>query len=70
MTSAITTIDDDAWIPIHYPNAIWDDDEQRLISDAEVAEIGFTAFTSRRKTEHITARMIVRRVRRLSLDPP
>ncbi len=66
VTSAITTIDDDAWIPIHYPNAIFDDDEQRLISDAEVAEIGFTAFTSRRKTEHITARLIVRRVRRLN----
>jgi hypothetical protein len=23
-----------------YPNAIWGDDEQRLVSDAEVAEIG------------------------------
>ena len=33
--------------PIHYPNAIWDDDEQRLVSDAEVAEIGFTAFIRR-----------------------
>jgi hypothetical protein len=66
VTSAITTIPDDAWIPIHYPNAIWDDDEQRLVSDAEVAEIGFTAFTSRRRNEHVTARLIVRRVRRLN----
>jgi DDE family transposase len=66
VTSAITTIGEDAWTPIHYPNAIWDDDEQRLVSDAEVAEIGFTAFTGRRKAEHITARLIVRRVRRLN----
>jgi hypothetical protein len=64
--SAITTIPDQGWTPIRYPNAIWDDDEQRLVSDAEVAEIEFTAFTSRRRTEHITARLIVRRVRRLN----
>ena len=32
--------------PIRYPNAIWDDDEQRLVSDAELAEIEFTAFTT------------------------
>jgi hypothetical protein len=66
VTSAITAIRDDAWVPIHYPNAIWDEDEQRLVSDAEVAEIGFTAFTSRRRAEHVTARLIVRRVRRLN----
>jgi hypothetical protein len=66
VTSAITTIGDDAWTPIHYPNAIWDDQEQRLVSDAEVAEIGFTAFTGRRRAEHVSARLIVRRVRRLN----
>ena len=63
---AIEAISDDAWTAIHYPNAIWDDAEQRLISDAEVAEIEHTAFTSRRKPEHITGRLIVRRVRRLN----
>ena len=63
---AIEAISDDGWTPIHYPNAIWDEDEQRLISDAEVAEIEHTAFTSRRKAEHITGRLIVRRVRRLN----
>ncbi|MGH3636137.1 MAG: IS1380 family transposase, partial [Mycobacterium sp.] len=62
----IATIDEDAWTPIHYPNAIWDEDEQRLVSDAEVAEIEFTAFTSRRKSEHIDGRLIVRRVKRLN----
>jgi hypothetical protein len=66
VTSAISTIPPNAWIPIHYPNAIWDAEEQRLVSDAEVAEIGFTAFTGRRRAEHVTARLIVRRVRRLN----
>jgi len=62
----IEQIPDDAWTAIHYPNAVWDEAEQRLISDAEVAEISHTAFTSRRRAEHITGRLIVRRVRRLN----
>jgi hypothetical protein len=52
--------------PIRYPNAIYDEDEQRWISDAEVAEVGFTALTNRRKAQHVTARLFVRRVRRLN----
>jgi hypothetical protein len=66
VTAAITTIPDSAWVPIRYPHAIYDEDEQRWVSDAEVAEVGFTAFTGRRKSEHVTARLIVRRVRRLN----
>src|SRR3954452_1358758 len=66
VTAAITSIPDTAWVPIRYPNAIYDEAEQRWVSDAEVAEVGFTAFTGRRKTEHVTARLIVRRVRRLN----
>ncbi|MGH3921190.1 MAG: transposase [Pseudonocardiaceae bacterium] len=66
VTSAIATITETAWIPIRYPNAIFDEHEQCWISDAEVAEIEFTAFTSRRRAEHVTARLIVRRVRRLN----
>jgi len=64
--TAISGIAESAWTPIHYPNAIWDEDEQRLVSDAEVAEVPFTAFTSRRKSEHISGRLIVRRVKRLN----
>jgi hypothetical protein len=64
--AAISRIAETAWTPIQYPNAIWDEDEGRLVSDAEVAEIEYTAFTSRRKSEHVTARLIVRRVRRLN----
>ncbi len=61
----IAGIPDDAWVRIRYPHAIWDDEEKAWISDAEVAETGYTAFTSD-KARTITARMIVRRVRRLN----
>jgi hypothetical protein len=66
VTRAITTIPEQSWVPIRYPNAIYDEQGQRWVSDAEVAEIGFTAFTGRRRAEHVTARLIVRRVRRLN----
>jgi Transposase DDE domain group 1 len=66
VVAAISSIDEQAWVPIQYPNAIFDEDEQRWVSDAEVAEVGFTAFTNRRKSQHVTARLIVRRVRRLN----
>jgi hypothetical protein len=66
VVKAITGIDEQAWTPIRYPNAFWDEDEQRWISDAEVAETTPTAFTCRRRRDHITARLIVRRVRRLN----
>lgn len=65
--AAIAGIEEAAWTAIHYPNAFADPDTGELISDAEVAEIPvFTAFTSRRKAEQVTGRLIVRRVRRLN----
>jgi Transposase DDE domain group 1 len=66
VSRAIAGIDESAWTPIRYPQAIWDEAEQRWISDAEVAEVPFTAFTGRRKAEHVAARLIVRRVKRLN----
>lgn len=69
VTAAITEIDEDAWTPITYPNAIRDPATGELISDAEVAEIGFTVFTSRKKADHTTVRLIVRRVKRLGDAP-
>jgi len=63
---ANSAIEESAWTPIRYPNAIWDQDEQRLVSNAQVAEIPFTAFTSRRLSEHVDGRLIVRRVKRLN----
>lgn len=64
---AIAAIDEDAWAPVRYPGAVTDPDTGELLSDAEVAEVPFTAFTS---TKHpVTARLIVRRVRdRARLD--
>ena len=59
---AIDAIAADAWTPIKYTNAVWDDDTQGWISHAEVAEIAFTAFTSKAKRKQVTARLIVRRV--------
>ena len=61
ITRAIDAIPDDAWSTIRYPNAVFDDQRGQWISDAEVAEIPFTAFASRRKTDRVTARLIVRR---------
>jgi len=66
VSTAIASIRADAWTPIHYPNAVWDEAEQRLISDAEIAEVPFTAFTSRRTADHISGRLMVRRVKRLN----
>jgi hypothetical protein len=63
--AAIAAVAQDAWTPITYPRAIWDEDQQRLISDAEVAEVTYTAFASK-KGKAITARLIVRRVRDLN----
>ena len=63
--AAIAAIGDDAWTPIRYPRAIWDDQLDAWISDAEVAEIEYTAFASK-KGQAVTARLIVRRVRDLN----
>jgi hypothetical protein len=65
---AIATIEPDAWTPIKYTNAIFDEQQQRWISDAEVAEITYTAFSSRPTAKRITARLIVRRVKDLNPD--
>jgi hypothetical protein len=68
--SAITAIGEDSWTSIKYPNAIWEEDQSIAgggywVSDAEVAEVPFVAFTGRRKAEHVTCRLIVRRVKRI-----
>ena len=63
--AAIGAIGDDAWTAIKYPHAIWDDQLDCWISDAEVAEAEYTAFASK-KGQAVTARLIVRRVRDLN----
>jgi hypothetical protein len=47
VNAAITHIPHTAWTPIHYPQAFVEEQTGELISDAEVAEIPYAAFTSR-----------------------
>ncbi len=63
---AIAGIPETAWTTIKYPRAIWDEDEKRWISQAQVAETEFTAFTSAKKAEQVPCRLVVRRVQRLN----
>ena len=63
--AAIAAIGEDAWRPIKYSRAIWDDQLRCWVSDAQVAEVPYTAFTSK-KGQEVTARLIVRRVKDLN----
>ena len=63
--AAIAAIPEEAWRPIKYPRAVWDDQLACWVSDAQVAETRYTAFTSK-KGQAITARLVVRRVRDLN----
>ena len=65
--AAIAGISETTWTPIRYPRAIWDDQLRCWVSDAEVAEAEYTAFTSK-KGQAITARLIVRRVKDLNCE--
>jgi len=60
---AIAAISEDAWTTIRYPHAVFDEQIGQWVSDAEVAEVPFTAFASRGRKHAVTARLIVRRVR-------
>jgi hypothetical protein len=59
---AIAAIGEHAWTPIHYTDAIRDEHTGAWISAAEVAEIGYTAFSSRPSAEQVTGRLVVRRI--------
>jgi hypothetical protein len=58
---AIEAIPDDAWVEIEYPHPVWDDEQQRFISRAQIAETTYTAFEDSRR-HAVTARLIARRV--------
>ncbi len=66
VNAAISTIPDTAWTAIHYPDAFVDTETGALVSDAQVAEIRYTAFTSHPKAQQVPGRLIVRRVKRLN----
>ena len=60
--ATIATIGEDAWTPIEYTDAVFDEQIQTWVSRAEVAEIPFTAFASKKKSEQVTGRLVVRRI--------
>jgi hypothetical protein len=66
--AAIAGIPDCAWTAIEYTDAVFDPGSGRWISRAEVAEIPFTAFSSRKKAEQVAGRLVVRRIP--DLNPP
>ena len=60
--AAIAGIDDGAWTTIKYPDAIFDETSGTWISRAEVAEVPFTAFASKKKADRVPGRLVVRRI--------
>jgi Transposase DDE domain group 1 len=68
VNTTIAAIPDAAWTAIHYPEAFVDTDTGELISDAEVAEVPYTAFASKPAALRGHGRLIVRRVKRKNPD--
>ena len=64
--AAIASIPEDAWTPIRYPRAIWDDQLRAWVSGCrDRRDSAIPAFASK-KGQAVTARLIVRRVRDLN----
>lgn len=59
---AIAAIETKAWTSIKYTDAIYDEQGGVWVSKAEVAEVPFTAFTSKKKNEQVPGRLVVRRI--------
>jgi hypothetical protein len=60
--AACDSIAESEWTCIQYPQAVFDEDTGRWISDAQIAETVYTAFQGTR--HQVSARLIVRRIRR------
>jgi hypothetical protein len=59
---AIASIGEDAWTPIEYTDAVYDEQAGAWVSRAEVAEIPFTAFSSKKADQRVPGRLVVRRI--------
>ena len=59
---AIAAIDPKAWTTIKYTDALYDQESGTWVSKAEVAEVPFTAFTSKTTSEQVAGRLVVRRI--------
>jgi hypothetical protein len=66
--AAIASIPDEQYTPVRYPGAVTDPDTGQLISDAQVADVAFTAFADTR--HRITGRLVVRRVLDAGIQDP
>lgn len=60
--AAIATIGAQEWTPIEYTDAVFDEATHTWVSRAEVAEIAFTAFSSKETSEQVPGRLVVRRI--------
>jgi hypothetical protein len=60
--AAIATIGEHAWTPIEYTDAVFDEATATWVSRAEVAEVPFTAFSSKKAAEQVPGRLVVRRI--------
>lgn len=60
VTRAIATIPAQAWVEIEYPHPVWDEQQQRFVSRAQIAETVYAAFEG--TPDEVTARLIVRRI--------
>lgn len=66
--AAIATIGEHAWTPIEYTDAIFDEVSGTWVSRAEVAEVPFTAFTSKKAADQVPGRLVVRRIPDFNAD--
>ena len=66
--AAIATIGEQAWTPIEYTDAVYDEQAATWVSRAEVAEVPFTAFSSKKATEQVPGRLVVRRIPDLNAE--
>jgi hypothetical protein len=60
--AAIASVPEDGWTTIKYPRAVWDEQAGRWVSEAEVAEVRYTAFKSKAVRHRVEGRLVVRRV--------
>lgn len=60
--AAIAAIAQDAWTTIDYTDAVFDETAGRWVSRAEVAEIDYVAFASKKNADRVPGRLVVRRI--------
>lgn len=67
LKAAIASILDVAWTTIEYTDAIFDETTGTWVSRAEVAEIPFIAFGSKKASQQASGRLVVRRIPELNV---